>query len=178
MRSFAKLEELIEECDLYGPLAVADFGAGAGYFAIPIAKKLSENGTVYAFDIQEPPLEALRKRARDFGLHNIETLRADLERPQGTKLRAESVDFIVIANILFQTQNKNAMLAEAFRVLKKGGRILFVEWNDGLLGTPGPRPQHRVTPQALKEYIASFHCIIEKEFTLGEHHYGVIAKKQ
>jgi ubiquinone/menaquinone biosynthesis C-methylase UbiE len=176
MPSYKKPEDLIEDCDFYGALKVADFGAGSGSFTIPIAKKLKQ-GQLYAFDIQEPPMERIRSQAQDLGLTNIETVRADLEKTHGSHIKDESMDWVIIANILFQATNKKAVLSEAYRILKRGGKILFIEWKDGDSSILGPRTEHRITKHQLKEYVFSLKCSVEKEFELADHHYGLICKK-
>jgi len=177
MQTFHTLDDLIEGLSLYHSSLIADFGAGAGYLSIPIAKRLTRGGKVFALDIQEAPLEALRKRARDIQLFNIETVRADLERDRGSKLGDGSADWVVIANILFQATEKKKILDEAYRILKNKGKILCIEWKAEVLGAIGPRIETRLTPEELKEYIEALHCTIEQEFMLGEHHFGLVAQK-
>jgi len=177
MQTFDNLEDLIDSCDFYGPLTVADFGAGAGFFTLPIAKRISNLGKIYAMDIQEPPLEALRKKVRTHGFHNVQTMRVDLEAPSGSKLKEESVDRIIIANILFQAPDKKAILAEAHRILKKSGKIIIVEWESQAQTLLGPRHETRIKPEALKNLLTSMHLAIIKEFGLGGFHYGLIVTK-
>jgi len=177
MRTFEYLENLIEFCNFYGQLTVADFGCGAGYLTLPIAKRLSETSTIYAFDIQEPPLEALRKKAREKNLHLVQTIRADLEKLGGSKLKNESVDWVVAANILFQAPDKKTVIGEAYRILKNGGKILVVEWQTKPQALMGPRGEVRIAPDALKALIATAGLSVVEEFHLGDFHYGVIARK-
>ena len=170
-------EDIIESLDIYGPMRIADFGAGAGHMALSAAKKLSDAGTVYALDIQEGPLEALRARALEANFENIKTIRADLERDRGSGLRDELVDAVFIANILFQAPDKKAILKEAFRILKKRGTLLIVEWNpehkDGL----GPKQHMRIPKQTLVESAESIGLSIIKQINLADHHYALVCKK-
>lgn len=177
MQTFEQLEDLIDSCNFYGPLTVADFGSGAGFFAIPIARRISGDGKIYALDIQEPPLEALRKKARGEYLNRIQTMRADLETPRGSRLKDESADWVVMANILFQAPDKQAILNEAYRILKKGGKMLIVEWTTKSQALLGPRHEVRIEPEKLKSWLASSRLAIAQEFSLGDFHYGVIAVK-
>ncbi|MDA1335176.1 MAG: class I SAM-dependent methyltransferase [bacterium] len=169
--------QVVEELNIYGPMKVADFGSGAGHFAIPVAKSLSEEGIVYAFDVQEPPLEFLRKTAKNDHLYNVKTIRADLEAPEGSHLAGESVDFVIVANILFQAPDKQAILNEAFRILKKNGRILVVEWDADSSSTLGPPQSHRVPKATLTGWLMGLGLSVDKDFVLSNHHYGIVAKK-
>jgi ubiquinone/menaquinone biosynthesis C-methylase UbiE len=178
MEHFQNPEEVVDAMNFYGPMLVADFGAGAGYFSIPIAKKISKEGIVYAFDIQEPPLEVLRKKARDAHLYNVRTIRADLETPDGSGLVRESIDRVIIANILFQAPQKQIILHEAFRILKKEGKIIIVEWNNVVSSILGPKQEHRLSKEQIDAWLSGLGCNFEKEFSIGEHHIGLTYKKR
>src|SRR3989338_1952656 len=60
-------------------MKVADFGAGAGYFTIIMAKLTGEGGTVTAVDILESALDIVRSKSKNEGLRNIQTIRSNLE---------------------------------------------------------------------------------------------------
>jgi ubiquinone/menaquinone biosynthesis C-methylase UbiE len=177
MNQYDNPEEAIEAMDLYGPMVVADFGAGCGFFSIPAAEKISDQGVIYALDIQEQPLALLRKRAQEKHLSTIQTIRADLEKKGGSHLKDASVDRVIIANILFQAPDKKAVLHEAFRILKKSGKLIVVEWRNDLTGSLGPRHEGRIAKEALIDLLAASPASYEKEFTIGEHHYGIVYKK-
>ncbi|MEK7150746.1 MAG: class I SAM-dependent methyltransferase [Patescibacteria group bacterium] len=179
MQSFRNPEEAIDSMDFYGAMLVADFGSGIGYFALPIAKKIAKEGVVYAFDIQEAPLEILRKKASSSHLYNIQTMRADLERAGGSSLMQESIDRVVIANILFQATQKQQILQEAVRILKKSGKIIIVEWDTAIVQFFGPRGEARLSKEQIKNLLTPMGCALEKEFSIGDHHSGyVYIKKQ
>lgn len=177
MERFPTPQDAMESFGLYGPMLVADFGAGAGYFSIPAAQKISRDGIVYAFDIQEGPLAVLRKRAHDAHLYNIQTMRADLERPQGSSLTAECVNFVFIANILFQAEQKDQIAKEAFRILKKEGKIIIVEWDASHGSTLGPSSENRISKEAIRNLFEPLGLVLEKEFAIGDHHAGLVYKK-
>lgn len=170
-------EQAIEMLDLYGPMVVADFGTGSGYFALLAAHKISADGKVYAFDVQETPLAILRKRAHDAHLFTIETLRADLEQPEGSRLVDRSVDAVIIANILFQSSEKQKIIAEAFRILKNNGKLLIVDWISAPQNLLGPRHDVRLSPETVRHLVEEEGGTIERELRIGDHHFGVIARK-
>ncbi|MBI4121341.1 MAG: class I SAM-dependent methyltransferase [Candidatus Ryanbacteria bacterium] len=176
MRVFEKIEDLLEHCGFYGPIVVADFGCGAGHFAMPIAQRISSSGKVYALDIQEPPLSVLRKEAKRAHLYNVHTMRADIERALGSRLKDESVDKVVVANMLFQTPEKKNVLLEANRILKKRGKLITVEWHTRH-ELPGPRRELRVSPDTLKGLLTNANLPPIHAFELGSFHYGFISEK-
>ena len=154
-------------------MVAAEFGCGSGGFAFPLAKRL-ENGLVYAIDILQEPLSALNSRALLENIINIRVIRSDLEKPRGSTLKDLSLDLVFIPNVLFQVDNKDAIIIEAKRVLKTGGKIVVIDWKKS--ATQGPE-QGRVSPDEIKKIAEKAGLIFEKEFEAGKYHFGLIFKK-
>ena len=106
MEGFLKPEEILKNLDLKEEMTAADFGSGSGGWVIPLAKILKE-GKVYAIDILEEPLSALKGKAGISNISNIITIRADLERDNGSTLKDDSLDLVLITNLLFQAEEKD-----------------------------------------------------------------------
>ncbi|MDP3784604.1 MAG: methyltransferase domain-containing protein [bacterium] len=174
--SFINPKNAIEALDIRPGMTVADFGCGAGFYTIPFAQRLGETGKVYAFDIRAEMLEVVRSKARTFGLNNVEAVRADLERPEGSHLKAASTDLVIVSNILFQVEDKKTLAAEALRILKPGGRILAVEWSEEKFYF-GPPLKSRLNRKEAEDIFLKAGLRFEKEFSAGDHHYGLIFQK-
>jgi len=154
-------------------MQVADFGCGAGYYSIALAK-ITKEGKVHAFDVMESAIEATRARASRSGLDNVTCGRTNLERFGSTGLASGSLDLVWFANILFQTQKKEEIIAEARRILKPGGFLAVVEWRDGaVLGPKG----YKVGQLALQELLDNLGFFLVKEFSVDPHHYGLLLRK-
>ena len=171
--AFLNPEKVLDELDLKEGEIAAEFGCGSGGFTIPLAKRL-EGGRVYALDIQEEALSALKGKAELEGLANIEIRRCDLEAPEGSTLPANSLDLVLIPNVLFQVDDKEQVLKEAKRILKEGGKILIVDW---LPKAPFGPKEDRISPDDLKKIAKSLNLKLEKEFKAGKYHYGLIFSK-
>ena len=167
-----KPEEVLSNIDIHEGAKAADFGPGAGYFTIPLAKRVGRRGVVYAVDVQESALESVRGRASLFSIRNIETIRGNLEKEKGSGLESGSINLVLLANILFQSKSKNAILKEAKRVLKKNGKIVIIEWNDEI--AMGPNPDLRISKESLKDLAKKEGLVLEKEFNAGSNHYGLV----
>jgi len=100
---------------------VLEIGAGTGYYAIPVAKRVGPTGRVDALDIQPKMLEHLQRRAREQGVENITTTVIDahtLPFEDGT------FDAVYLCTVLGEIHDRNVALAEMHRVLRPGGRFV------------------------------------------------------
>lgn len=168
MEGFLDPEKVLSQLKLKKDMIVADFGSGSGGWVIPLAKKL-EDGQVFAIDILEEPLSALRSRALLGKIFNIKPILADVEK--NIDLPKESMDIILMTNILFQVDDKKKVLEQGKRFLKKGGKILVVDWEkDAPLG---PK-EGRLPAEEIKTMVSEIGLKLEKEFPAGSQHYGLI----
>ena len=171
---FSKPEEVVKQFRLPAGARVADFGTGSGAYALALARAVGPEGKVYAIDIQKLLLSRLGREAEQLKLRNVvEIVWGDLEQAHGSTLADKSVDFIVIANLLFQTPAKYVLVKEAKRILKSGGRVAFIDWADSFGGL-GPKPADVLSPAEAKKIFAEVGLNYQSEFSAGDHHYGLI----
>ncbi len=102
-------------------LKVADFGCGTGALSVEIARWAQQ---VIAIDQNRAVLHEARQRAEREGLANIRFLRQDLHR---LSLPDAHLDLVVISQSLHHVQEPAAVLGEAFRIVKGGGRLILLE---------------------------------------------------
>lgn len=157
---------------------VGDFGCGgAGYFSLPAARLVGNNGKVYAVDILKSALQGVASKAKLERLINIETIWSDLERLGVTKIVPESLDHAFLINIMFQSRQNETIVQEARRLLRVGGKLLVVDWK--IEPTPlGPPLANRLAAAAVKQIVSRAGFTIEKEFDAGPYHYGLVFIKQ
>jgi len=155
---------------------VADFGCGAGYFSFEFAKRVGSEGTVYSFDILPAALEAVNSRAKTLGLSNLIVKRVNLELENGSTLGRESVDWVVLKDMLFQNKHKDAILREAARVLRSGGHALIMEWSPNQ-SFVGPDQELRISPDQMRDLVIQAGLAVEKELNVGGFHYAFLIKE-
>lgn len=178
---FIKPQEVIKIFNLEPGMVVADFGCGMGHYSLLAARQVGDGGVVYAIDIQKELLQAVRSRAELEKIKNLQIIWADLDLPNGSKLKDESVDFVILSNILFQSENRAQLIKEAFRILKINGRVGVVEWEPHkkeLTLKAGPPPENRISKEDLKNLFVTNGFKLEREFSPGEGHYGLIFLKR
>jgi ubiquinone/menaquinone biosynthesis C-methylase UbiE len=169
-------KDVVDLWDIRPEMKVADFGCGAGHYSLEIARRLGGDGMVYAFDIQEEVLGALKSRCTLEHLPNIEFRRVDLELENGSGLSENLVDMVILSNILFQVENKDAVVREVARVLRPGGQAMFIEWD--MKGVLGPPKDMRIKKDEAIELFKKNALFLHKEFEAGQYHYGIIFKKK
>lgn len=163
---------VLKQINLNSYMTAADFGAGSGGWAIPLAKEL-EDGKVYAVDLLEEPLSSLRAKAKIAKVLNIEIVLADVEK--GTKIFKNSCDLVLMTNLLFQCEDKEKIFEEAKRIMKKGAKLLVVDWKkDSFLG---PKEEEKVLPEKAKELAQKYDFKLEKELEAGSYHYALLFTK-
>ena len=173
MKSFLNPEEVLDQLDLREDMLAAEFGCGSGNFAIALAKRLDQ-GLVYGLDIQEAPLSSLKSRALLENITNVQLIRCDLESPKGSTLSNSSLDLVLIPNVFFQSEDKDAILKEAERILKNEGRLAIIEWLPQ--ASQGP-VEGRIPADEMKRLAEKAGFKMEKEIDAGKYHYGIVFKK-
>jgi len=172
MKGFLNPTEILKQLKLRKDMTAADFGSGSGGWVVPLAKKL-EDGKVYAIDILEEPLSALRARAKLEKILNVQTILADVEK--GIEiLKDRSCNLVLMTNLLFQCEDKKKVLAESKRILKSGGKILVVDWKKD---NPLTKQIEKVSFEEIKEIALGLDLKMEKEFDASPYHFALVFTK-
>jgi ubiquinone/menaquinone biosynthesis C-methylase UbiE len=170
---FSSPHENVLQLGLREGMKVGDFGAGSGHYSRAAAAIVGHGGKVYAIDVQDDVLKHLKVNTHDHHKSTIDAIWGDLEKLGGTHLRDASLDAGILANTLFQIENRDGLLAELKRVLKSGARFMLVDWA-GSYGGMGPLSEQVVSEHEAEAFFINggFHKV--KSFRAGPHHYGVI----
>lgn len=171
--AFANPEGNIEQMYLEEGMHVADLGAGTGAYTIPIAKQVGDTGKVYAVEVQKELLSNISSLAEQSNIHNMETVWGNIELRGGTKIADHSVDYVILANILFQVEDKQGTVDEVKRIVKLQGRVLVVDWKSSFNGM-GPQSDMIISAEKARELFESAGFTFERTITTGSQHYGFI----
>jgi len=99
---------------------VLDLGSGGGIDVLLSAKRVGPAGKAYGLDMTDEMLALARANQVKAGVENVEFLKGEIE---AIPLPAESVDVIISNCVINLSADKDRVFAEAFRVLKPGGRF-------------------------------------------------------
>ena len=174
---FVDLQRVLEALCLTPSTVFLDLGCGAGNYTIPVAETIGPGGKVYGIDGWREGLDELKRRAAALGLHNIETIQADLNEriPIGNGL----VDVCFMATVLHDLLREGPgekVMGEIARVLKPAGRLAILELKkieDG----PGPPVAVRLSPEETEKLVAASGFVKDRIIDLGPFHYLLIAAK-
>ena len=99
---------------------VLDLGSGGGIDVLLSARRVGPAGKAYGLDMTDEMLELARRNAAEAGVTNVEFLKGEIEH---IPLPDNSVDVIISNCVINLSADKRQVLAEAFRVLRPGGRF-------------------------------------------------------
>ena len=99
---------------------VLDLGSGGGIDVILSARRVGKTGKAYGLDMTDDMLALARRNAEEAKVTNVEFLRGQIE---SIPLPANTVDVVISNCVINLSGDKRKVLAEAFRVLKPGGRF-------------------------------------------------------
>ena len=119
-------------------MAVADIGAGSGYYAVRLARLLGPAGRVLAQDVTPRYLADLAARVRREKLGNVMVVRGE---PHDARLPAGSVDVALLVHMYHEIDQPFGLLHNLVPALRPGGRV-------GIVDLDRPTSQHG-TPRAL-----------------------------
>src|SRR3954452_22020170 len=113
---------LLESLKLKPRDAVADIGAGTGYYSRRLAQAVGTNGVVYAVEIQQEMLDLLTNKMAAFKVQNVKPVLGTVTDP---KLSHDSIDLALLVDVYHEFDHPWEMIDAICAALKPGGRIAF-----------------------------------------------------
>lgn len=162
--------------DLPQGITFLDLGCGQGNYSLAAADRIGPHGVVYAVDLWEEGIAALKDRAAREGRANLKPLAA----PAGqVPLESGSVDVGLMATVLHdlvEAGTAAGALAEVTRVIKPGGVLAIVEF-DKIDGPPGPPRHIRLDPAEVEALVAPCGFARQQTVKLGPYNYLITFSK-
>ena len=156
----------IDKIDVPENGVIADIGAGTGYYTFKLAPKVPE-GKVYAVEIQDEMISALKERKKKLNNTNVEVIKGSTSSPN---LPANSVDLAIMVDVYHELEYPVEMLASIKKALKKDGSLLLIEYK-GEDPAVAIRPLHKTTVKQLNKELEAngFKLTYDGEFLPLQH---------
>lgn len=168
--------EIVAALDLKPGEAVADIGAGTGYFSLPMARVVGTDGRVYAVDFQTGMLDILgQKLLEPRAPTNVVPVHGSAER---TTLPGACADIVLMSNVWHEVENHGPMLREVARVLRSHGRFAVLDWRADCPPPPGPPADHRISSESVEKALRENGFPVERSGHVGKYGYLVISRKR
>ena len=119
-------DRLVDALELRPGQAVADIGAGSGYFTWRMARLVGETGSIYAVEIQQEMLDLLMQNMKKRRVEKI--VKPILGTVTDPKLPPGSCDLMLLVDVYHEFDHPFEMVQKMVRALKPDGRIVFVEF--------------------------------------------------
>ena len=165
---------LLRELSLKPGMAVADIGAGTGYYARRMAPLVTPSGVVYATDVQPEMMQMLADGAKKAGLTNIKPVLGSL---QSVNLPDASLDLAIMVDVYHELEFPFEVIDSLVRALKPGGRIAYVEYR--LEDSRVPiKTAHKMSEAQIRKEAAAHALVWERTAsTLPWQHVVIFRKK-
>ncbi len=135
---------------------VADIGAGTGYIsqrmAKRMAKRIGDDGLVYAEEIQQEMIDLIERKLKLLHIKNVQSLLGTTTDP---KLPPAGIDLIIMVDVYHEFDQPYEMTESMIRGLKPGGRLVFVEFRGEDPSVP-IKLVHKMTEAQVKKEMAVF----------------------
>lgn len=118
-------EDIVSQLRLTQGQAVADIGAGTGFFTLLMAQEVGATGKVYAVDIARNFVDAAVARAREAGLDNVAGVVND---QNSVKLPPNSIDMAFISDTYHHFEFPKSTLRSIYAALKPGGDMVIIDF--------------------------------------------------
>jgi len=168
-----KPKEVIQRLSIQPGMAVADIGAGSGYFTLYFAEAVGKQGIVYAGDIAEEALELIAKRAKQRGLKNIKLIHSE---ETDTKLAPGSIDVAFLCDVYHEVSHPIELLKNVRTALKQSGRLAIIDFKKE--PTPhGPPLEHRIPEEQLVKEVQLAGFRVRERLSILPYQYFIIFER-
>lgn len=174
------VEPLVERLELKRGHRVLDLGAGTGYLAIPIVRRLRAlgGGTVIAADVEPRMLDHLTARATELGLTPfVQLVPISDSSPTVLPIARTAVDLALVVNLYHELRDRSASLAELRRVLRPDAPLWIVDWDPDGTTDVGPPREHRVPADLVWRELLDARFGSIQRLPLYSEHYTLVARR-
>lgn len=157
---------LLKNMEIRPTDTIADIGAGSGYHVFKMAAK-ANGGHIYAVDIQEEMLAAIRKKKENIGLINISTVKGS---PKSVNLPENAIDKVLMVDVYHEFSFPAEMLASIKKSLRPDGKVYLIEYRGEDTNVPIKEIHKMTEKQSVKEMKAAGFSLVNNIANLPWQH--------
>lgn len=158
--------------DLRSGMTFVDVGCGDGFFTVLAAKKVGEEGKVFAVDVDSSAIQRLKNKADAEGLKNIT---AKVGSGEETVFCNKCADVIFYSMVLHDFADASKVLKNARRMVKSDGRLIDLDWKKQEMHF-GPPVEIRFNEEQASNLIRNAGFQIDSVKPVGSYHYVISGK--
>ncbi|MBU1076716.1 MAG: class I SAM-dependent methyltransferase [Spirochaetes bacterium] len=166
--------EIINEIGIRKGQMIADIGCGTGFFTVPLARAVGNNGKVIVIDIDPVMLKKAEETVSKEKLKNVEIL---LSQENSFPIPENSIDIVFTATVYHELNEPGQFLKEALKVLKGSGQMIILDW-DKIEEEQGPPFDHRKDAETVLTELRNSGFTILKIIPFNKSIYIIQAKKR
>lgn len=117
--------DVVKALQLKSGMAIADIGAGTGFYSLLFAEEVGASGHVFAVDVTEDFVLNINRRAREKNLKNIHSV---LSNQTDTLLVPDSIDMAFVCDTYHHFEYPQTMLASIRRALRPDGKLIIIDF--------------------------------------------------
>lgn len=162
--------DLLRSLGLKRGMTIADIGCGPGFFTVPAAEIVGDEGRVLAADIQGEMLSAVKGRVSERGLTNVRMVKtSDVDVP----LPPGCADLVLLAFTLDEIDQRARFLHRVSRLLRPDGTVVVIEW-EKRDGGEGPPVDERVSSEEMLKDAEAAGLHVAEQRALNEQQYLLV----
>ncbi|HEX6439396.1 MAG TPA: class I SAM-dependent methyltransferase [Candidatus Binatia bacterium] len=150
--------------------AIADIGAGSGYFTFRLAHHVGDKGKIYAVDVNPEMIVHLNRRIRELKAMNVTAILAD---PDDPLLADNSIDRFFFSDSWHHIENQTKYLSKIKKMLKPSGEVVMIDFHKKELPV-GPPMQMKIDREDLIRQMGSNGFRLTKEHTFLPYQYFLV----
>ncbi|GAA0871098.1 class I SAM-dependent methyltransferase [Gangjinia marincola] len=173
--------KLLKNMNIQPGDTIADIGAGSGYHVFKMSPKLrsgealKDNGQVYAVDIQEEMLQAMRKKKKELGIANVTLIKGT---EKSVQLPANTIDKVLLVDVYHEFSFPKEIMQSIYTALRPDGEVYLIEYRKEDAGIPIKTIHKMSEAQAVKELTAAGFTLKENIGNLPWQHCMVFVKEE
>ncbi|MFA8451602.1 MAG: class I SAM-dependent methyltransferase [Bacteroidales bacterium] len=159
---------------------VLDYGAGTGYFSIPLAKIFKEKtqkSTIIAIDIDPQFIQAIEKKVLQHKVSDIVKTRLTKESITQLPFPDNYFDAVIIINTVHLISDIDSTLKEIYRVLQSKGILIITDWDPKMILQVGPKQDERLPTEQVEDHLRNSKFNNYNKINLYKGFYSYIIRK-